>query len=178
MWGGSEVVGKNNGKVICVDLLDSALSKLMEYSKQFKVEEVILPKKADIGNYEIKSNEFDFIVAVSSLEHIQSEEIFDKVVQQMAAGTKSNGINCIIVNSEVVEIDTETNENLDALMEINIATEDMINKLENMYEGWEVLTKVVKPLEYQISRNDRSILLKTNAITFIVQKPEKLCNNS
>ncbi|WP_066195130.1 class I SAM-dependent methyltransferase [Gracilibacillus timonensis] len=159
-----------NGKVFCIDLLDSALGKLEQYSKEYGVEEIIETKKADIGKYVIPKNEFDFIVAVSTLEHVESEAVFENVIRQMALGTKSEGINCIIVNSEVEEIDIATNEKLDTMMEVNIKTEDMINTLSHIYEGWEVVKQLVKPLEYKIIRNERNILLKTNAITFVVKK--------
>ncbi|MGE0979988.1 class I SAM-dependent methyltransferase [Bacillus thuringiensis] len=166
----AQAIKENGGTVVCVDVLDSALQKLNEYSQEYEVQEVIQTEKADIGNYEIKPNNFDFIVAVSSLEHVQSEEVFGKVVQRMADGTKYNGINCIIVNSEVEEIDMDTNKKLDALMEINIPTEEMMNILRQIYDGWEVLSIMVKPLEYKIIRNEKSVLLKTNAITYAVRK--------
>ncbi|MGE7921302.1 class I SAM-dependent methyltransferase [Viridibacillus sp. NPDC093762] len=169
----AEAIKSKNGKVVCVDLLDSALLKLRKYSKEYKVEEVILAKKADIGNYEIKTNEYDLIVAISSLEHVQSEVALNKIVQQMADGTQNNGVNCIIVNSEVIEIDVETNEKLDALMEVNLSTEDMIKKISSFYTGWDILKSVVKPLEYTIIRNGKSVLLKTNAITYVVRKNNK-----
>ncbi len=166
----AEAIKDRNGKVVCVDLLDSALNKLKEYSKEYHVEEVIRVEKADIGNYEIKPNEYDFIVAVSTLEHVKSEAIFEEVVRQMADGTKDNGVNCLIVNSELEEIDLETNAKLDALMELNLSTEDMINKLSSIYSGWKLLKTIVKPLEYNITRNDKPVLLKTNAITYVVRK--------
>jgi 2-polyprenyl-3-methyl-5-hydroxy-6-metoxy-1,4-benzoquinol methylase len=166
----AEEIKSKKGKVVCVDLLDSALRKLKQYSKEYEVEEVILTEKADIGNFEIKPNEYDFIIAVSTLEHVQSEVIFEEVVRQMADGTKNNGINCLIVNSEVEEIDIGTNEKLDALMEVNLSTVDMMEKLNSIYKGWEVLKTIVKPLEYNITRSEKPILLKTNAITFVVRK--------
>ncbi len=166
----AKALKNRNGHVVCVDLLDSALNNLKEYSKQYNVEEVIRTEKADIGNYEIKPNVFDFIVAVSTLEHVKSEEVFDKVVRQMAEGTKSNGVNCLIINSEIQELDLETNEKLDALIEVNLPTEVMLNKLSCHYAGWDVLTTMVKPLEYNITRNDKPVLLKTNAITYVVRK--------
>ncbi|MEK3886306.1 class I SAM-dependent methyltransferase [Bacillus sp. FSL K6-3431] len=165
----AEAVKEKGGKVICVDLLDSALQKLIKYSEKFNVKEVIQAEKADIGNYDIKPKYFDLIVAVSSLEHVQSELIFEKVVQQMAEGTKYNGINCIIVNSEVEEIDLANDKKLDALMEINISTHAMISKLKKLYNDWELLDVRVKPLKYNIVRDQRSILLKSNAITYIVR---------
>ncbi|WHY77204.1 class I SAM-dependent methyltransferase [Neobacillus sp. WH10] len=166
----AEAIKNKNGKVVCVDLLDSALNKLKEYSKQYKVEKVIRTEKADIGNYKIKPNEFDFIIAVSALEHVKSEEVFEEVVRQMPEGTKNNGVNCLIINSEVQEIDLETNEKLDVLMELNLSIEVMMNKLSSIYTGWEVLKTVVNPLEYNITRSEKPVLLKTNAITYVVRK--------
>ncbi|MFJ5763154.1 class I SAM-dependent methyltransferase [Neobacillus sp. NPDC093182] len=165
----AQEIKNKNGKVICIDLLDSALDKLKLYSEEYGVEEVIETKKADIGNYEITNNKFDFIVAVSTLEHVESEDIFESVIRQMALGTKNEGINCIIVNSEVEEIDIESNRNLDVMMEINITTVNMISKLNKIYDGWEVLNQLVKPLEYKIVRDKREVLLKTNVITYVVR---------
>lgn len=166
----AEAIKQRNGKIICVDLLDSALDNLKRYSKEYRVEEVIRTEKADIGNYKIKPNEFDFIVAVSSLEHVQSEAIFEEVVLQMAEGTRRNGINCIIVNSEVEEVNIETNEKLDALIEVNLSTEEIMRKLNGVYIDWEIINLLVKPLEYKIIRNELPILMKTNAITYVVRK--------
>ena len=161
---------KNNGKVICVDFLSSAIEKLREYSKEYGVNHAIEFVKSDIADYEINENAFDYIVAVSSLEHVATEPILDQVLNRMALGTKKVGINSIIINSEVEEIDLDTNENIDELMEINLSTEAMINKLNQIYNGWEILNQLVKPLEYKIERNGKHILLKTNAITFVVRK--------
>lgn len=126
--------------------------------------------KSGIGEYHIANNEYDLIVAVSALEHVESEDILEKVIRQMALGTKRGGINCIIVNSEVEEIATDTGEKLDAIMEVNIKTEDMLCKLSDNYNGWKVVHQLVKRLEYNIVREEKDVLLKTNAITFVVRK--------
>lgn len=166
----AEAIKDRKGKVVCVDLLDSALNKLVEYSKQYQVDEVIQTEKADIGDYEVKPNEFDFIVAVSALEHVKSEVVFEHVVQKLINGTTANGVNCLIVNSEVEEIDLETNIKLDALIELNLSSEDMINKLSTMYSEWEIIKKEVRALNFNINRNDKPVLLKTNAITYVARK--------
>lgn len=88
----------------------------------------------------------------------------------MLEGTKIGGINCIIVNSEVEEIEMETNNTLDALIEINISTKGMINKVTRIYAGWKIINQSVKPLEYQIIRNEKPVILKTNAITYVARK--------
>ncbi|PGL48547.1 SAM-dependent methyltransferase, partial [Bacillus thuringiensis] len=123
-----------------------------------------------IENYHIRSNTYDYIVAVSSLEHVKSEEDFKNVLQSMKRGTKNGGINCLIINSNIQEIDSITNEELEALIEINLSTEEMISALKSIYKEWKKLKVEIKELAYNIVRNERHVQLKTNAITFVVQK--------
>lgn len=64
----------------------------------------------------------------------------------------------------------KTNQELDALIEINLPTEEMISTLKNIYQEWKEVKVEIKELAYDIVRNERHIQLKTNAITFVVQK--------
>ncbi|MDA1679548.1 class I SAM-dependent methyltransferase [Bacillus cereus group sp. TH152-1LC] len=159
-----------SGTVTCVDLLDSALTKLQTYSKEHDVFEVIKTEKAAIENYYIKPNTYDYIVAVSSLEHVKSEEDLTNVLHFMKKGTKAGGINCFIINSNIQEMDLHTKEELDALIEINLPTEDMIYLLKSIYKEWKEIKVEVKELVYDIVRDERHIQLNTNAITFVFQK--------
>ena len=160
-------VGSN---VVCVDLLDTAVEKLRQYSKEFNVEQIIISHKEDIANFDIHPNEYDFIVAVSSLEHVDSRDTLERVLLNMKNGTNTNGVNCIIINSAAEEVDLETGEKMDALMEVNFSTEYMLDTLRRIYTGWEEVLVLPKPLEYQITRQDKPVLLKTTAITFAVRK--------
>ncbi|MDR4984551.1 SAM-dependent methyltransferase [Bacillus cereus] len=159
-----------SGTVTCVDLLYSALTNLHVYSKEHGVFEIINTEQAAIENYHITSDTYDYIVAVSSLEHIKSEEDLKNVLHSMKEGTKNGGINCLIINSNIQEIDLKTNEELDALIEINLPTEEMIYILKSIYKGWKEIKMEIKELAYDIVRNEKHIQLKTNAITFVVQK--------
>ncbi|EEM96169.1 hypothetical protein bthur0013_24800 [Bacillus thuringiensis IBL 200] len=166
----AQKIRNTSGTVTCVDLLNSALTKIQTYSKEHDVFEVIKTEQAAIENYHIDSNAYDYIVAVSSLEHVKSEEDFKNVLHSMKKGTKNGGINCLIINSNIQEIDLKTNEELEALIEINLPTEEMIHLLKSVYKGWKEVKVEIKELAYNIVRNERHIQLKTNAITFAVQK--------
>ena len=155
--------------MVCVDLLDTAVEKLRHYSKEFNVEQIIVAHKGDIANFDI--HEYDYIVAVSSLEHVDSRDTLEKVLINMRNGTNTNGVNCIIVNSEIEEVDLETGAKMEALMEVNISTKEMLDTLRRIYTAWEEVLVLSKPLEYQITRQETSVLLKTTATTFAVQKP-------
>ncbi|EEK81137.1 hypothetical protein bcere0010_52630 [Bacillus cereus ATCC 4342] len=166
----AQKIQNSSGTVTCVDLLDSALTKLQTYSKEYGVINNMKTEQAAIENYYIQRNTYDYIVAVSSLEHVQSEEGLKKVLHSMKEGTKSGGMNCLIINSNIQEIDLHTNEELDALIEINLPTEDMIHLLKSIYKEWKEIKVEIKELVYNIVRDERIIQLKTNAITFVVQK--------
>lgn len=166
----AQKLGDRGGKVVCVDLLDSAIEGLMQYSKQYQVSDKIFPYRMDISDFTISANEYDYIVAVSALEHVNSLETFENVLCSMAHGTKKDGINCIIVNSEVEEVDENTGDEKEALMEVNLPTNQMIAILRRIYRNWEELMVVIKPLTFEIRRQGRPVLLKTKAITFAVRK--------
>ncbi|MGY1462284.1 class I SAM-dependent methyltransferase [Bacillus toyonensis] len=159
-----------SGTVTCVDLLHSALTKLQVYNKVHGVFGVIKTEQIAIENYDIPPNTYDYIVAVSSLEHVKSEEDLTNVLHSMKKGTKNGGINCLIINSNIQEIDLKTNEELEALIEINLPTEEMIRLLKSIYKGWKEIKLEIKELAFDIVRNERHIQLKTNAITFVVQQ--------
>lgn len=46
----------------------------------------------------------------------------------------------------------------------------MIYLLKSIYQEWQEIKFEIKELAYDIVRNNRNIQLKTNAITFVVQK--------
>ncbi|PES67811.1 SAM-dependent methyltransferase [Bacillus cereus] len=160
----------SGGTVTCVDLLDSALMKLQVYSKEYGVFEYIKTEQAAIEDYYIAPNTYDYIVAVSSLEHVRSIDDLKKVLHSMKNGTKSGGINCLIVNSNIQEIDLKMNQELNALIEINLSTEEMIRTLKGVYTEWQEVKVEIKKLAYDIVRNGTHIQLNTNAITFVMQK--------
>ena len=166
----AESLRRKDGKVVCVDILESALMKLKEYCVEHNVENYITSVQCEIENYNIKCEEYDFIIAVSAIEHVRSENSLIKVLNSMAEGTKNNGINLLIINTNVHEIDKQTNEQLQPMYEINMQTGNMIKLLNSNYNGWHVLMNIVKPLNYEIERNGRRIDLNTDCITYVVKK--------
>lgn len=161
---------RQSGQIVCVDIIESALQKLVEYSKQFEVSEYIEPILSDIGDYVIEEYRYDYIIAVSALEHVESIPKFTQVVERMAKGTKVNGINCIIMNTNMLEIDIETGQKIDPFMELNLTTNDAEKLLSSAYHGWELTITAVKALQFEIERNGRKIMLKSDCLTYVVQR--------
>ena len=66
----AETLKNRNGRIVCVDLLESAIEKLNDYSKEYGVQQYIETVLSDIEHFDIIENEYDVIIAVSVLEHV------------------------------------------------------------------------------------------------------------
>lgn len=166
----AETLKNRNGKVVCVDLLESAIEKLQEYSTKFEVQQYIETVLSDIEYFNIEEDEYDVIIAVSALEHVSSEEALERKLHEMAVGTKPNGVNCIIINSNIREIERDSNVDLEPMFEVNLVTDNMLELLDRQYRGWAIQTRLVKQLEYDIHRDEQLVSLLTDCITFVVKK--------
>jgi 2-polyprenyl-3-methyl-5-hydroxy-6-metoxy-1,4-benzoquinol methylase len=166
----AETMKERSGKIVCVDLLQTALDKLEMNSNQYNVSKYIDPHLSDIADFNIITNQYDYIVAVSALEHVESEAKLKRVLANMIAGTRVKGINCIIMNTNIEEIDEVTGDKLDPYIELNMTTQNLVNLFEEAYKEWKVTYTTVKPLEFNIERSGNRIVLKGDCLTYVVQR--------
>lgn len=116
-----------NCTVECVDLLEVAIEKLRQNAKEHNVSSHIIGIVKSIEEYDISVNAFDFIMAISALEHIDTEQSFIKKLFEIKNGLRKDGIVCLVINSDIKEINLDTQENLDAQFEVNLSTEKYRN---------------------------------------------------
>lgn len=159
-----------DGKVVCVDILQSALDKLHEYGEQYGVRSSLDIRLSDIGDYVIEKEAYDYIVAVSTLEHVRSGDEFLQMIDRMIQGTKRNGAHCILINTNVEERDAKTGERLEVQMELNLETAAVQDLFSRLYREWDVLEVGVKPMQFPINRHGRDIVLKSDVVTLVSQK--------
>lgn len=156
--------------VDCVDLLEIAIEKLNQNAKEYGVSEIINGIIKPIEEYEIRQDSYDLIMAISALEHIDSEESFIRKLSEMKNGARENGIVCLVINSNVRETNAKTKEPLEAQFEVNLPTEKLQLLLEDIFSDWRILKTGVAAQEYDIPRNGSTSHLDTNVVTFVVQK--------
>ncbi len=154
----------------CVDILDFAIEKLCEYSHRFGVENSLNGIVSSIEAFEIAENNYDFIFAVSALEHVESESVFEDKLNQIKAGLKPDGIACLILNSQINEFNVSTGEPMDAQFEVNLSTESLKSMLNSVFKGFEVIRNTVVSQEYDIPRGEAVAHLTTDVVTFAVKK--------
>lgn len=157
-------------KIDCVDILDYAIEELDKNSIIHHVSKNINGIVSSIDDFSIKENYYDFILAVSALEHINSLQAFTDKLIEIRNGTSKNGIVCLIINSEITEINKETKEALIPQFEVNMKTEELLKLLNNTFDGWEILKSTVKSQRYDIPRKNCVADLTTDVVTFVAKK--------
>lgn len=158
------------GTIHCVDLLPVAIGKLSEYSREYNVQEVVTTEVSDAEYVQISPDAYDYIIACSCLEHVSGIEAFKSVLQRMIRGTKTDGIHCILMSTEVKEYDLQSGQEKDGLVELNLETELAIRLLREQYRGWDILIERYVPQSIKEHKRGRDIEFRSNWLTFAVQK--------
>ena len=156
--------------VDCVDLLDIAIEKLMQNAKEHNVTLNINGINKSIEEFKIEIQSYDFVMAISALEHIDTEENFLKKLNEIKNGLRDNGIACLVINSNVREMNLNTKEIIDAQFEVNLSTEKVQEYLNKVFNGWNLLKTFVIEQEYDIPREMFVSRLHTNVVTYVVRK--------
>ena len=157
-------------RIDCVDLLEIAIDKINQNAFVYDVADSINGIVSSIEDYTIEPNSYDLIMAVSALEHVESEESFVSKLKEIERGIRNHGIVCLIINSEICELNIETSEELEPQFEVNLPTAKMKDILGDVFEKWTVIKENVVSQKYEIPRDSIASRLTTNVVTYVVQR--------
>lgn len=161
---------KGKCKIDCVDILDYAIDELTNNSIQYEVEKEINGIVSSIDDYSIPENNYDLTIAVSALEHVDSIQSFKNKLTEIFNGTKKNSIVCLIINSQITEINKENGQELVPQFEVNLKTEELLTLLNKIFDGWEVIKSTVRSQRYDIPRENCISDLSTDVVTYVAKK--------
>ena len=154
----------------CVDILDLAIDKLNEYAREYDVSKSIHGIVQSIDEYPIPPNYYDWVIAVSALEHVNSELTFVNKLKEIRSGIKDNGIVCLVINSSIQEFDKLTGNAVPAQFEVNFSTEELQALLNDIFGNWNIMKSTVVKQRYDIPREHGLSDLHTKVITFVAKK--------
>lgn len=157
-------------RVDCVDILELAIAKLNDNAQQYGVADCIRGVVSAIDDYEIDADSYDLILAVSALEHIASQSVFEMKLAEIRDGLRPGGIACLIVNSGVIEHDKATGQELPPQFEVNLPTNQMQDLFKNTFAGWQIIKHTIVHQKYDIPRENGVADLETDVITYVVRK--------
>lgn len=156
-------------KIDCVDILDFAIEKLNNNSTAFGVEDEIHGIVSSIDDFRIPENSYDLIFAVSALEHVDNIESFKKKLFEISKGIKENGIVCLIINSQITEINKENGLPLIPQFEVNLETQELLNLLNEAFDGWKLIKNTLRSQRYDIPRENCVSDLTTDVVTYVAK---------
>ena len=159
-------------KIDCVDILDLAIEKLYENAEELGVASSINGIVETIENYPVVENKYDLVLAISALEHIDSEQSFLSKLSEINRGIRKNGVVCLVINSDVKETDKSTGEEIPAQFEVNLQTEKLQAVLKEKFSDFEIMKTAVSEQQYDIPRGDIISDLKTKVVTFVARNKE------
>lgn len=162
--------------VDCVDILDEAISKLFENATKFSVADKINGIVSTVEDYSIKPCYYDMIIAVSVLEHIDSERTFENKLLEIRNGLRPGGIVCIIMNTDITENEKISGSSLAPQFELNYETNSLLSFMHNVFDGLCILKETVSEQNYDVPRGEVVSVLKSRVVTFAAKK-EELDNN-
>lgn len=164
-------------RINCIDILELATQVLQENAKIYDVESSIYGITSTIENYEILPNEYDIIMAISALEHVESEDAFWKKIMEIRKGIRKNGIVCLVINSNVIERNKATGEELSPQFEVNLGTEELQVRLKDLFADWQNLKSTVVQQKYDIPRDERTVELVSDVVTFVAKNAQNTERN-
>lgn len=156
--------------VDCVDLLEIAIEKLNENAKMHDVDKIIHGTVQSIEEYQIEKEKYDFIMAISAVEHINSRVAFEQKLIEIKNGIRQKGIVCLVINSDVQEFDKETKHELEAQFEVNLPTEELRVVLQDIFRNWEVIKYITQEQQYDIPRESGICELRTKVVTLVAKR--------
>ncbi len=154
----------------CVDILDFAIEKLQTNAQKYNVASSINGILSPIEDFVITKDKYDLIMAISALEHIDSEVSFVNKLREMREGIRKNGIVCLVINSNVVEKEKETGTPVPPQFEVNLSTTHLQALLNDIFQGWEQIKFTVRSQQYDIPREGFVSDLTTDVVTFVARK--------
>ena len=153
-----------------VDILPLAIEKLHANAAEYGVSSMVRGAVATIEEYPIKKNFYDFIMAISALEHVDTEEAFKHKLMEIKEGLREQGIVCLVINSNVREHSKENGHPYPAQFEVNLETQELLEILKHTFGGWTVLKSTMQEQQYDIPREWGISVLKSNVVTFVARK--------
>lgn len=154
----------------CVDILELAIEKLCANAEKYGVSAGIRGTVCPIEKYPVREEYYDLTLAISALEHVDSEKSFILKLREIQTGTRKDGVVCLVVNSQVTETDKSTGAEMPAQFEVNLSTEKLLTILRQIFADWTILKSSVQSQQYDIPREWGTVSLTSNVVSFIARK--------
>ncbi|WP_321893769.1 class I SAM-dependent methyltransferase [Paraburkholderia tropica] len=160
------------GRVLCLDYLPIALSRLQQAAHDAEVTEQIETRAADVANTCLPPETYDMCLAWSVWEAtIPCHEIVAKM-KELQDAAKRGGRNVLMFNTDMRRFDAASGSELDASSKLgNFKTADLVASLRSLYEGWLQIRIEMRQDEEFVRHDEREDRWTATQVLFAAAKP-------
>lgn len=166
----AQILRRNHGLAVCVDVLPAAIEKLSANARRFGVAESILAVVADNEDFPIVPESYDLIAAISTLEHSSSRLAVEGILRSIVAGTTSGGYNRLEFTVARQVTDAATGEPVPTLVETEFDRVWLEDFLSRLYAGWREFNLSGFQYSETVSRDGRALLWRSSHLALTARR--------
>lgn len=159
-------------KVVCVDMLEFAIERLQELSRQRNMAENIVPLVSDIADYKPEGT-FDYILSVSVIEHLPSPESLATCLKRLQRATNPRGVHCFMIATDHHWTVKSTGKATEPIVEQNLSLANAQKLLLELYKDWDIKDISTKDWEQIESVDGEDVICASTCVQFIAVKTGK-----
>jgi SAM-dependent methyltransferase len=166
----AQALKSNRVRIDCFDMLDSAIERLSAYASQFKVKEEICATCVDMDSLTIEPNSYDAVLAISILEHGKSIQSIKRILGEIVDGTKSGGINRILISADRKATARDTGKPVDTKVETPMTHQEARELLEQTYSAWSIDKLELAPYREELDLAGQRVIWTCTSVSFLARK--------
>ncbi|MGU3472664.1 class I SAM-dependent methyltransferase [Paenibacillus sp. D51F] len=158
------------GRLTGTDLLQEAVSKLVENARKYGVEKQVEAVRCDAEKADYEPDTYDYVVACGCLEHVSSEDALRAVIGKLQQATRNGGIHCLAMNTGISERVAATGEKLDEKIELNLPEEEADRLLRDAYADWNLLREERDDVAVEEEKYEEKTEFTARSVLMVFQK--------
>ncbi|MBI1267888.1 MAG: methyltransferase domain-containing protein [Cryomorphaceae bacterium] len=160
----------DNPRIHGIDLLETAIEKLIDNATKYSVAEFISGEARDMDDLSLEEGLYDCILSISVLEHSRSYAIMINTIQKIMRATKNGGFNRLTFSTDRTVTSVKTGLPLESLVETPLRIDSIERELQSLYRDWSI--EILDRIEYDenLERFGEQVNWKSSDLSFLAQK--------
>ncbi len=166
----AQLLSQTTTTIDCVDIVDVAIEKLKDNAARYQVGHIINPIFGNVAEFSIALAKYDFVMAMSVLEHAVQSDQFESIIKRIQAGTKVEGFNCLSITTDLTERDSETGKSITPLISTAISSQACEALLRDLYQGWEIQRLGFSNFSQRLQREQQMVDWSADYCLFVAKR--------
>ncbi len=166
----AKAIQQSGGRVYACDMLPSAIEQLIRYAEEMGVSAGVVGLCSDMDSLEIEPDSYDAIMAISVIEHSGSIEGVNRLLRQIANGTRGGGVVRITVSTDRKVTACDTGADVATGVETPMSKEVVESMLREEFKGWTLERLSLVPYRERLDHKGVQVFWTCTDVSFLAFK--------